>query len=275
MSKSWFITGCSTGFGRLLAKYVLERGDCVCATARNLRDIEGLSGADDRLLRLPLDVTRNAQFGPAAVKAIEKFGRIDVLVNNAGYGYFALQEDGDIDEIRRMFETNVFGPIRLTQAFLPHMRRRGGGTIVNLSSVGGRVAFARSGFYSASKFGLEALSEALYHEAGPLGVRVIVIEPGAYATDFSPRSAVRSPGLDDPKSPYSGLFAKWTAAAGKMMPARQDPIEVVEAIVQAVDGGQAFVRIPVGRDALALTQERTSMSDADFMSRMARRYAEP
>lgn len=275
MSKTWLITGCSTGFGRLLSRQLIERGDRVCATARNLRDLESLAGPEDRLLRLSLDVTRLAQVRPAVDRTIEKFGRIDVLVNNAGYGYFALQEDGEIDEIRRMFETNVFGPVRLTQAVLPQLRRQRAGAIVNLSSIAGRVAFPRSGFYSASKFALEALSESLLHEAGALGVRVIVVEPGAYATDFSPRSAVRSPGLDDAKSPYAGQFERWTAAAGRMMPAKQDPIEVVNAIIAAVDGNEPFVRIAVGRDATTLAQERAALPDAEFINRMARRYAEP
>ncbi|NOT02871.1 MAG: SDR family oxidoreductase [Phycisphaerales bacterium] len=273
-SKVWFITGCSTGFGRLLAQRLLDGGHRVAATARNVEQLAGLkSAAPDRLLTAPLDVTRGAQIAAAVRSAVDRFGGIDVLVNNAGYGYFATHEQGDIDEIRRMFETNVFGLIRVTQAVLPRMRERRRGTIVNLSSVAGRVAFPRSSFYSATKFAVESMSESLSHEVRPFNIRVIVIEPGSYATDFGPRSAVRDAGLTDPASPYAASAKTWSDVAARLLPDRQDPAEVVDGIVAAVTAPRPpFVRIPFGRDARPLIAERESAGDAEFIENMSRRY---
>ncbi len=276
MSKVWFLTGCSTGFGHALCQKLLDRGDRVVATARRLSDLDDLHAKDaDNLLRIELDVTRGAQIDAAAAKTIRKFGYVDVLVNNAGYGYFAMQEDGDVDEIRRMFETNVVGLIRTTQAFLPQMRERRNGTIVNLSSIAGRVTFPRAGFYNATKWAVEAVSEALYLETATFGLRVIVIEPGAYATDFASRSAVRDPGLANPDSPYADLAQKWTDAAAKMMPDRQDPNDVVDGIIKAVDDTPPFARLPFGKDATSLIRERESTSDEEFVRIMSTRYGNP
>ncbi len=273
MAKVWFLTGCSTGFGRILAQKLLDRGDKVVATARRLGDLASISDAgEDQLLTAQLDVTRGAEIRSAVAAARKRFGHIDVLVNNAGYGYFALQEDGDVDEIRRMIETNIVGLTRMTQAVLPEMRERRSGVIVNLSSVAGRVTFPRAGFYNATKWAVEALSEALYLETATFGLRVVVIEPGAYATDFASRSAVRDTGLADPDSPYAHLADSWTKTAGQMMPDRQDPVEVVDGIIEAVDGDDSFVRLPFGKDATALVSARESGSDAAFVRSMAARY---
>jgi short-subunit dehydrogenase len=171
-----------------------------------------------------------------------------------------------------MFETNVFGLIRVTQAVLPSMRERRRGTIINISSIAGRVPFPRSGFYSATKWAVEAISESLYYEVRPFGLQVIVIEPGAFATDFGPRSAVRSPSLSDPNSPYAESAQKWTAAAAVMMPRRQDPAEVVEAVIAAARRDEPFQRVPVGPDAVTLVHERFQTSEADFIGTMTNRY---
>jgi len=274
MSRVWLITGCSSGFGRLLAKEALKSGARVAATGRRVETLEAWSEErPDNLLRLSCDVTRGEEIRLAAARTVEHFGRIDVLVNNAGYGYFATQEEGDIDDIRRMFETNVFGLVRMTQAVLPVMRRQRSGVIVNLSSIAGRVAFPRSGFYNATKFAVEGLSESLYYEVAPFGIRVIVIEPGAYETDFGPRSAVRSAALSDPNSPYAELVARWTEAVARIFPAkRQDPAEVVAGILKAVAGDAAFVRIPFGVDAVPFVRQRETMSDAEFMQMMREQY---
>jgi len=273
MSKVWFITGCSTGFGRLLAQKLVRQGQTVVATARNVEQLDALeSPSADRLMRVSLDVTRGEQIRISVQAALDRFGRIDVLVNNAGYGYFSTFEEGDVDEIRRMFETNVTGLIRTTQAVLPSMRRQKSGVVVNLSSIAGRVAFPRASFYNASKFAVEALSEALHREVQTFGIRVVVIEPGAYNTDFGPRSAVRSPGLVDPDSPYAHLAKTWTAAAGEMMPTKQDPSDVVDGIIAAATDGPSFMRIPFGDDATTLVSQRESMSDVEFIETMARRY---
>jgi NAD(P)-dependent dehydrogenase (short-subunit alcohol dehydrogenase family) len=273
MSRVWFITGCSTGFGKLLAKKLLAAGESVVATARNVEQLGDLLPSDPaRLLTYPLDVTRGEQIDHAATCALDTFGRVDVLVNNAGYGYFSTVEEGDVDEFRRDLETNVVGLFRVTKALLPSMRERGAGAIVNLSSIAGRVAFPRAAFYNATKWAVEGFSEALYHEVASFGIRVLVIEPGSYDTDFGPRSAVRSLVSADPTSPYAGVGKLWTDAARKAMPEKQDPMEVVDGIIEAVNGGESFARFPFGRDARALVDQRASMSDADFVATMNDRY---
>jgi NAD(P)-dependent dehydrogenase (short-subunit alcohol dehydrogenase family) len=274
VSRSWLITGCSTGFGRLLSQKLLDRGERVTATARDVSSLDGLVCDSSRnLLRAALDVTDEAQIREVVTQTVEAFGGIDVLVNNAGYGYFAWCEDGDIDEIRRMFETNVYGLMRMTQSVLPVMREQRRGVIVNLSSIAGRVSFPRAGFYNASKWAVEGFSEALFHEVQPFGLRVVVIQPGAYETDFASRSAVRSPSLVDKGSPYASLGDGWTVAAQEMMPVRQDPMEVVDRILKAVDGPAEFARIPSGQDATSLIGERDASTDGEFIRSMSDRYA--
>ncbi len=266
MSKTWFITGCSTGFGRLLTQRCLDEGHNVAATARDASKMEGFKAVrDGQLLALPLDVTSGAQVTSAVEAARKKFGHVDVLVNNAGYGYFATQEESDLDEVRRMFETNVLGLARVTSAVLPLLRAQGGGTVVNLSSIGGRMATPRGGFYQATKWGVEAMSEALYFETCSFGIKVVVIEPGAYETDFGPRSAKSSPKLTDPGSPYAELYPKWTEMSGHVFVPRQDPKEVVDAIWNAVKSEEPFVRVPVGRDAVDLVSQREKRTSAEYI----------
>jgi NAD(P)-dependent dehydrogenase (short-subunit alcohol dehydrogenase family) len=273
MSRVWLITGCSSGFGRMLVEKLLPRGECVAATAREVAQLEGLGPAGgEGLLCAPLDVTRGAQIRRAVELTLARFGRIDVLVNNAGYGYFSLQEDGDIDEIRRLFETNVFGLIRLTQAVLPAMRQAGSGVVVNLSSVAGRVAFPRSGFYNASKFAVEALSEALYYEVAPLGIRTVIVEPGSFATDFVPRSAVREEKMNHHTSPYDRLNEGWNRRMSQVLVKGQDPAQVVAGIIEAVDSDRPFQRLPLGQDAEMLIGLREGRSDREFMAAMHERF---
>ncbi|MCH8850481.1 MAG: SDR family oxidoreductase, partial [Chloroflexi bacterium] len=256
-----------------LAEKLLAQGRKVAATARTVSQIADLSPRrEGDLVTASLDVTREEQIRGAVAATLDRFGHIDVLVNNAGYGYFATQEEGDVDEIRRMFETNIIGLIRVTQAVLPTMRARGSGVIINLSSIAGRVAFPRSGFYNASKWAVEALSESLFYEVHPCGIRVVVIEPGAYATDFGPRSAVRSPKLTDPESPYAQSAQCWSDVAADLMPDRQDPAEVVEGVIQAAHEGEPFMRIPFGKDATPMVDERESVGQAEFIRAMTRRY---
>src|ERR1017187_10321564 len=176
----WFITGCSTGFGRELAKYVLERGYRTVVTARHPDEVADLAVEGDALV-LKLDVTNQGQIAAAIKAAEKKFGRIDVLVNNAGIGYFAAVEESEEKEVRRMFEINVFGLSRMICATLPGMRRRRQGFIVNFSSVGGLRSFPSVGYYSATKFAVEGLSEALWQEVEPLGIKVMLVEPSGSA----------------------------------------------------------------------------------------------
>jgi len=189
----WFITGCSTGFGRSLAKAVLARGERVVATARDVARVADLEGASDRLLPLALDVTDDAQIAAAVDAARERFGRVDVLVNNAGYGYQASIEEGEDAEIRAQFDANVFGLFALTRAVLPLMRAQGGGHVINITSVAGLVGFPGSGYYAASKHAVEGWSDALAAEVAPLGLHVTCVEPGPFRTDWAGRSLRQTP----------------------------------------------------------------------------------
>lgn len=270
MPTTWFITGCSTGFGRLLAESLLDLGENVVATARRVESIADIGEwAEERILRLPLDVTNALQIDEAVAEALDRFGAIDVLVNNAGYGYFSTQEEAEMEEVRAMFETNVFGLIAMSRAVIPHMRACRSGTIINLSSMAGRMATPRGGFYQASKWAVEAISEAQYLELSSFGVRVIVVEPGSYSTDFGPRSARRSPGEDDPASPYAALRTMWIEnATRKIFPYRQDPREVVTLLLHAYQDEKPFARIPIGRDATHIVEQRDELGMDRFVEWM-------
>ena len=200
----WFITGCSTGFGRSLAQAVLARGERVVATARDVARIADLAGASDRLLPLALDVTDSAQIAAAVEAAHERFGRVDVLVNNAGYGYQASIEEGEEAEIRAQFDANVFGLFALTRAALPMMRSQGGGHVINITSVAGLVGFPGSGYYAASKHAVEGWSDTLAAEGAPLGIRVTCVEPGPFRTDWAGRSLRQTPVRIEAYQPTAG-----------------------------------------------------------------------
>lgn len=194
MAQTWFITGCSTGFGRALAQHVIALGNNVVVTARDPAQVADLSAiAPDRTLALALDVTKADDIARATIAAEQRFGHIDVLVNNAGVGYFGAFEESDMDAVRAMFEVNVWGLANMTRAVLPGMRRRRSGTIVNISSVGGLRSVPSLSFYAASKFAVEALSEGLSKETEPLGIKVLIVEPGPFRTDWAGRSAGRPP----------------------------------------------------------------------------------
>jgi NADP-dependent 3-hydroxy acid dehydrogenase YdfG len=182
----WFITGCSTGFGRELVTLLLRQNYRVVATARDVTKISDLvEGHEEDALALPLDVTDTDAIYHAVRQADAKFGRIDVLVNNAGYGYFGALEEGEDTAVRTMFDTNVFGLIDMTKAVLPGMRARRSGFVVNLSSIGGLVAFPGAGYYTATKHAVEALSEAMSQEVASLGIKVLIVEPGPFRTDVA------------------------------------------------------------------------------------------
>ena len=188
-SPVWFITGCSTGFGKELARLVLAKGWRAVVTARNPDQLKELvSGKEKDALAVQLDVTNRAQIAHAVQQAEKKFGQINVLVNNAGYGYIAAIEEGEDEQIRAMFETNFFGLVAMTNAVLPGMRQRRSGHIVNFSSIGGLVSFAATGYYHATKYAVEGLSESLSIELAPLGIKVLIVEPGPFRTDWAGRS---------------------------------------------------------------------------------------
>ena len=249
LKPAWMITGCSTGFGRELARQLLESGFRVVVTARDPAGIRDLSEAyPETALPLTLDVTKKPEIERAALESERAFGAIDVLVNNAGYGYYAPVEEGDEAAVRRMFETNFFGLVALTKAILPSMRARRSGHIVNISSVGGLVAFPGSGYYAATKFAVEAISEALSKEVAPLGIRVLLVEPGPFRTRFVENSAedasVRTP---DYATTVGARRAAIKAGRGKQP---GDPARAAAAIIAAVQSPSPPLRLVLGAQAL-------------------------
>jgi NAD(P)-dependent dehydrogenase (short-subunit alcohol dehydrogenase family) len=233
-NKVWFITGTSSGFGRELVEQLLDRGDRVIATARKPEQLADLTAKyAETALALPLDVTDPASIAAAVDAALAKFGHVDVLVNNAGYGLCGGIEEATEEEFMPVFETNVFGLIRLTRAFLPHFREQRAGNIVNLSSIAGLIGGAGWGYYNASKFAVNGFSEALAAEMGPLGVHVTIVEPGPFRTEFLGRSGVvaakRIPEYEDTVGKSRAYFQE---QSGKQL---GDPVKAVKAIIAAVD----------------------------------------
>jgi NAD(P)-dependent dehydrogenase (short-subunit alcohol dehydrogenase family) len=259
----WLITGCSTGFGRELAKLVLERGLRAAVTARDPRKVEDLvAGAADRALAVKLDVTDRAQAEEAVKKVEQHFGGIDVLVNNAGYGYLGAVEESEETAVRAMFETNFFGLARMIHIVLPGMRQRRSGTIVNVSSIGGLTAFPGVGYYNATKFAVEGLSEALAKEVAPLGIRVLIVEPGPFRTDWAGRSIQRSPKKIREYTLSAGVFSQRIAtSSGKQA---GDPLRAAEAILKAVESPTPPLRLLLGRAALETARSKLDALRADF-----------
>ena len=229
-SPVWFITGCSTGFGHELAKLVLARGWRAIVTARDKARVADLvQGAEDRALALDLDITDAGQIAAAVAAAEQRFGGIDVLVNNAGYGYQASVEEGDDVEIRAQFDANVFGLFALTRAVLPGMRARHGGHVLNITSVAGFVGFPGSGYYAASKHAVEGWSDALAAEGKPLGIKVTCIEPGPFRTDWAGRSLRQTPNRIAAYAETAGARLKGTADVSGKQPG--DPVRAAEAMI--------------------------------------------
>lgn len=230
----WFISGCSTGFGHALAKLVLDRGWRAVVTARDVARVAALAAPyGDRALALALDVADQAQIDAALAAARDRFGRIDVLVNNAGYGYQASIEEGEEAEIREQFDVNVFGLFALTRAVLPLMRAQRRGHILNITSVAGLVGFPSSGYYAASKHAVEGWSDALRVEGAPLGIKVTCVEPGPFRTDWAGRSLRQTP----------NRIADYAETAGKRLEA-----------TKAISGTQAGDPVRAGEAMIALTE---------------------
>lgn len=259
----WFITGCSTGFGRELVKLILGRGWNAVITARNADQVKDLAeGYPDTALVLPLDVTDKEQIKNAVAKAESTFGKIDVLVNNAGYGYFTSIEEGEEDKIRAQFETNFFGLVNMIQAVLPGMRAKKYGHIINFSSIGGLRAFSATGYYHATKFAVEGLSESLSHEVNPLGIRVLLVEPGPFRTDWAGRSTSRTETqLEDYKATVGTRMAASLQGSGKQ---KGDPIRGCEAIISAVEAGTPHLRLLLGKMAYDMANEKLDMLKDNF-----------
>src|ERR1700722_16420861 len=255
-SDVWFITGCSSGFGRELAKLVLDRGYRAVITARDPRTIQDLTaGQEGRALALKLDVTNKAEVAEAVKTAQSTFGSIDVLVNNAGYGYVGAIEERDEDEVRAMVDTNFFGLARMIRAVLPGMRKRRRGYIVNISSNGGLQAFPGFGYYNSTKFAVEGLSEALEKEVAPLGIKVLLVEPGPFRTDWAGRSLKKSSQHIPEYAQTAGAFReRITGRSGKQA---GDPVRAGEAIIKALESDNPPLHLVLG--LIALETARTKI----------------
>lgn len=248
-SPVWFITGCSTGFGRAFAYAALAHGFRVVATAREVRKLDNFNvWHSDRVLTLGLDVTHPEQIKDAVTVAERAFGRIDVLVNNAGYGYMAAVEEGEEQEIRSVFETNFFGLAAMIRAVLPGMRARRHGCIINIASVGGIVGFPGSGYYAATKFAVEGLSQSLAREVEPLGIRVLVVEPGPFRTDWAGRSLRQSSNFIGDYEPTAGHHRRDTAGySGKQT---GDPARAAEVVIDALQSPTPPAHLVLGREGI-------------------------
>ena len=249
MNKVWLITGCSTGFGRELAKEVLALGYNAVVSARNLADIKDIiAGYPETAMAVKLDVTVAAEIKAAVSSTLEKFGRIDVLVNNAGIGYFAAVEESEDEQIRRMFEINFFGLAKMIQEVLPVMRQQRSGHILNISSIGGLRSFPAVGFYNATKYAVDGLSEALAKETAPLGIKVTIIAPSGFRTDWAGRSAedsrIKIADYADTASKNTGDIR---AISGNQP---GDPVRAAKAIIKVVESEHPPMRLLLGAAAL-------------------------
>lgn len=253
--KTWFITGASRGFGARIAEKALARGDAVVATARNPQSVIHRLGQSDKLLAVALDVNNAQQAEAAADQADARFGRIDVLVNNAGYGLVSAVEEASAEEVEALFRTNVFGLLAVTRAVLPMMRAQRSGRIFNVSSIGGYRAGAGFGIYSATKFAVEALSESLRVELAPLGIEVTAIEPGYFRTDFLDAASLRM---------GQTIISDYVATAGAVrdragaMNQRQpgDPDRLAQVVLDLADAAGTPVRLPLGSDTIAAIEAK-------------------
>ena len=257
----WLITGCSTGFGLEIAKQAIEQGFRTVVTARDPSKLKDYAVADNVLV-LTLDVTQADQAEAAVKAAVARFGRIDVLVNNAGIGYFAAVEESEEDEVRKMFDVNVFGTGRMLWAVLPGMRAQRSGCIVNLSSLAGLRGFPAMGYYNATKFAVEGLSAALRQEVEPLGIQVMVVEPSGFRTDWAGRSANESKEQIDDYAATAGKVRAMVRDASGKQPG--DPVRAAKAIVQAVASGQPPHHLLLGNDAFEGAMARLDHLREDF-----------
>ncbi|KFE70765.1 oxidoreductase [Hyalangium minutum] len=259
--KVWFVTGSSSGFGRCIVEEVIERGGCVVATARNPRSLEDLvARAPERVLAVRLDVTKPEEIRDAISSAVERFGGIDVLVNNAGYSVVGAVEETSDEELRAAFEALFFGAVAVTRAVLPLMRERRSGTIVQVSSVAGLVTYPGVGAYSAAKHALEGLSESLAKEVEPHGVRVLIVEPGMFRTKLLGPSFRLMPEIEG----YAAMVGPMRAYA-KQSDGQQpgDPAKAAKAIVDAVAASTSTLRLPLGPDAPAAIREKLARVKED------------
>lgn len=263
MKKVWLITGCSTGFGRELAKEVLAKGYNAAVAARNTDDVKDIvEGYPETAIAVRLDVTVTAEITAAVKTTLEKFGQIDVLVNNAGIGYFAAIEESEDEPVRRMFEINVFGLAKMTQAVLPVMRAQRSGHILNISSIGGLRSFPGIGFYNATKYAVDGLSEALSKETAPLGIKVTIIAPSGFRTDWAGRSAKDSNVLIEDYADTAGKNAGDIRGYSGRQPG--DPVRAARAMIAVTESPNPPLRLLLGAAALKGGRAKLEELRTDF-----------
>ncbi len=262
-TKVWLITGSSTGFGRSLTEAVLKHGDRVVATARKPEQLNDLVDQYPETAKaFRLDVTNPQNISEVVDFALLTFGQIDVLVNNAGYGTMGAIEEVSDEAIQRQFDTNVFGALKMMRAVLPSMRKQSSGHILNLSSVGGFVSFGATGIYCGTKFALEALSEALSKEVESLGIKVTIVEPGAFRTDFNGRSLAAPEQLIDDYAPITGPFLKWIQQMDGKQPG--DPDKAAQAMIKVVESDNPPLRLALGADAVSAIEAKLESVKAEL-----------
>lgn len=260
--QTWFITGASSGFGMAFARYALSHGHNVVATARNLSKLDALAtSGGERVLVQQLDVTRPSDAQRAVAAAVEHFGRIDILFNNAGYGIVGAVEETSQAELRAQMETNFFGAVETTRAVLPIMRSQRSGAIVNISSLGGQLSYGGFGAYSASKFALEGLSEALAQEVAPFGIKVLVVEPGAFRTGFAGDALRHMPVMEAYRDVISGTRQ---FAHGMDGTQEGDPDRAAHAIIRALESESTPMRLQLGEDAVTSVRSHAEQMLADL-----------
>ncbi|MDE3738873.1 oxidoreductase [Pseudomonas resinovorans] len=260
--RTWFITGASRGLGALIAAKALEVGDAVIATARKPEDVVARLGDHPNLLAVRLDVTRESEAHEAVAEGIKRFGRIDVLLNNAGYGILGAVEETSAQEVERIYATNVFGLLNVTRAVLPHMRRQRAGHVLNISSLGGYQAYYGWGVYGSTKFAVEGISEALHQELAPLGVKVTVVEPGFFRTDFLDDQSLVKTALELPDYDETvGAMRRFAEGANHAQPG--DPSKFAGAVLNLVNAANPPQRLPLGSDALARISEKHSLVEGE------------
>lgn len=260
----WFITGASRGFGLQIARDLLDRGHQVVATARDAATVTEALGENDNVLAVALDVTDETQARQAVQAAVDRFGRIDVLINNAGRGLLGAVEEATDAEVRAVYETNVFGLLTVTRAVTPALRAQRSGTIVNISSVGGFVSSPGWGVYASTKFAVEALSEALHAELQPLGIHAMVVEPGYFRTDFLDSSSlqVQQHTIDDYADGPAGKMRITAGERNHDQPG--DPVKAAAAIIDVVESERPPVRLLLGNDTIAAVESKLAHVQAEL-----------
>ncbi|AZV27593.1 MULTISPECIES: oxidoreductase [unclassified Pseudomonas] len=256
--RTWLITGASRGFGTLIAEQALRAGDAVIATARNPQDITDRLGDHPNLLAVRLDVTREEEAHQAVAAGIKRFGRIDVLINNAGFGVLGAVEETSASETERLFATNVFGLLNVTRAVLPHMRAQRSGRVINISSIGGYQAYVGWGVYGSTKFAVEGISEALHQELAPLGIHATVVEPGFFRTDFLDEQSLIKTALVLPDYDETvGKMRTFAEAANHAQPG--DPLKFAEAMLALVNAPNPPQRLALGSDTIARIEAKNRL----------------